>query len=119
MLLYVKSGKWSTSADIATLLDPNVSMFTNPTNEDQQLAQDHCLSIILAGSNKNVSQEATLHIYQEYLKGLRNYHKVKLGCIEVEGKKFTPPVRVQLNDKNITRIQKVNCHCLHGLDITH
>ena len=114
----VKSGKWSTSADIRMLLDPNVSMFTTPTNEDQELAQDHCLSIILAGANKNMSQEATMHIYQESLKGLRNYYKKKLGCIEVEGKKFTPPAHVLLNDKNHTYSER-DRHCLQGLESTH
>ena len=100
------SGKWNTTADIASLIDPSLSMFTAPSNDDQQLAQDHCLSIILAGANKNLSQEATMHIYQQSLKSNRNYFKKKLSDIEIEGKKFMPPVRIQINDKNISRVQK-------------
>ena len=100
-----KSGKWNTTANIASFLDPSVSMFKVPSNDDEHLAQDHCISIILAGANKAFSQEATLHNYEVSVKVLRQYYKKKLGSIEIEGKKLTPPVRTLLNDKNISKIQ--------------
>ena len=82
------------------------SMFSVPSNDDQQIAQDHCLSMILTGANKNLSQEATLHLYEESVNSLRKYFRKKLGGIEIEGKKFIPPVRVLINAKNISRVQQ-------------
>lgn len=45
-------------------------------------------------------------VYEESLNSLRRYHKLKLGDIEIDGKKFIPPVKVKLHDKNIARIQR-------------
>ena len=66
------------------LLDPSVSIFKVSKNEDEALAQDHCLSIILAGGNKTLSQEATFLVYEESINGMGRYHKLKLGGIEIE-----------------------------------
>ena len=71
----------------------------------------------MAGVNKNLSQEATLHVYDESINGMRRYHKLKLGGIEIEGKKFPPPVRVKLNDKNISRIQEGIVKAYKELDV--
>ena len=75
-------------------------------NEDEELAQDHCISIILSGANKTLSNQATLHLYTASLKGMRRYHKVKLSNFEIDGKKIRKPVRVQVNDTNLPQIQK-------------
>ena len=99
------------------LLDPSVGMFEPAKNADQALAQDHCLTIILVGANKNLCQEATMNIYDESLNAMRRYHKLKLGDIEIEGKKFTPPVKVKLHDKNISRIQQGIVAAYKNLDV--
>lgn len=96
---------WDDLCKAPYLIDPSISMFDAAENRGQVLAQNHVRSIVLSGASKNLSQEATMALYEESVKAMRKYHTEKLGDIEIEGKKFLPPVRTKLNDKNISRIQ--------------
>lgn len=91
--------------------------FQAPVNDDQRLAQDHCISIILTGARKTLSNVATVELYETSLKSVRKYHKAKLADIEIDGKKFRPPVRVLLNCHNIPRAQKQLCVAYKTLEI--
>lgn len=70
----------------------------------------------MTGARKTLSNVATVELYETSLKGIRQYHKAKLGDIEIDGKKFRPPVRVQLSSNNIPRAQKQLCEAYRTLD---
>lgn len=101
-----KSGKIKfTQKNIASMLDPKISIFESPKNSADQWSQNYALSTILSGANKNLSQAATVHLYETAMEGVRGYHKTVLGDIELNGKKIPPPPRVTLNENNISDFQ--------------
>lgn len=68
-----------------------VTLLQVPVNDDQRLAQKHCISTIVTGARKTLSNVATVELYETSLKGIRQYHKAKLGDIEIDGKKEVSP----------------------------
>ena len=70
------------------MLDPKVSIFESVKNSTGQWSQDYALSTVKSGGNKNLSQAATVHLYQTAMVGVRGYHKTVLGDLELNGRKF-------------------------------
>jgi len=60
----------------------------------------------MTGARKALSNASTQDLYSTSLRGIRQYHKSKLGNLEIDGKKFRKPVRVKINLHDITRVQK-------------
>ena len=86
------------------MLDPKVSFFESFKNSTGQWSQDYALSTVKSGGNKNLSQAATVHLYQTAMVGVRGYHKTVLGDLELNGKKIPPP-KVTLNEHNISQFR--------------
>ena len=70
------------------MLDPKVSFFESVKNSTGQWSQDCALSTVKSGGNKNLSQAATVHLYQTAMVGVRGYHKTVLGDLELNGRKI-------------------------------
>ena len=87
------------------MLDPKISIFESPKNSTEQWSQDYALSTVISGANKNLSQAATVHLYETAMGGVRGYHKTVLGDLELNGKKIPPPPKVTLNEHNISQFQ--------------
>ena len=49
---------------------------------------------------------ALLEIYQTSINGMRKYHNAKLADLSVDGKKFRPPIKIQINKTNLPNIQQ-------------
>ena len=114
--VFVKGGNWSQlTPDIGSMLDPSVSMFDPPKNDDEEFAQEHCLSVLLSGSKKTMSQAAILQTYSTSMSGIQKWHMLKTGNIEVDGKKFRKPPRVKVNPNNILRMQEGIVHTYKNL----
>ena len=60
---------------------------------------------MLSGTNKYLSQAAIVHLYNSAFEGVKGYHDVLLGKIEIDGKKIAPPPKVALNEHNISSLQ--------------
>ena len=87
------------------MLDPKISIFESPKNSTEHWLQDYASSTVISGTNKNLSQAATTHLYQTAMGGVRGYHKTVLGDLELNGKKIPPPPKVTLNEQNISQFQ--------------
>ena len=94
-----------TQKTIDSMIDPKISIFSKANNETEEWAQNNALSIILSGTNKNLSQAAIVHLYNTAMNGVQSYHQTVLGNIELNGKKISPPPRVAINEDNILSIQ--------------
>ena len=94
-----------TQKNIALMLDPKISIFESPKNSTGQWSQDYALPTVISGANKNLSQAATVHMYETAMGGVRSYHKTVLGDLELNGKKIPPPPKVTLNEHNISQFQ--------------
>lgn len=92
--------------EVTAMLDPRVSLFEHPKNNDEEWAQNFALNITLTGVRKNLSQVAIIDLYDTSMLGVRSYHQSKLWKIEVNGKKIPLPPRVTLNVDNVHTIQK-------------
>ena len=85
----------------------------------EEWSQFFCLSVTLSAANKNISQAATVHLYDTTIVGVRGYYDSVLGKVEVDGKRIPPPPpKVQLNDHNISTMQKALLEAYKELDIT-
>ena len=68
----VKGGniKFPPQKKIALMLDPKISIFESPKNSTEQWSQDYALSTVISGANKNLSQAATVHLYETTMGGV-------------------------------------------------
>ena len=81
--------------NIASLIDPKISMGAEAKDDFDTWAQDYALSVVLSGTNKYLSQAAIVHLYNSAFEGVKGYHDVLLGKIE----------KVALNEHNISSLQ--------------
>ena len=71
MKITVKGGNIKfTKKKIALMLDPKISIFESPKNSTEQWSQDYALSTVISGANKNLSQAATVHLYETTMGGV-------------------------------------------------
>ena len=71
----------------------------------EQWAQNDCLSVILSGINTNISPKTIIAMYNLMYNCVLKYHNVQLENIEVNGKRFVPPLKVRLNEHNIVNFE--------------
>ena len=91
--------------NISSLIDPKISMGTEAKDDFDTWAQDYALSVVLSGTNKYLPQAAIVHLYNSAFEGVKGYHDVLLGKIEIVGKKIAPPPKVALNEHTISSLQ--------------
>ena len=70
------------------MLDPKISIFESPINSTEHWSQDYVLSTVISGANKNLTQAATVHLYETAMGGVRGYQKTVLGYLKLNGRKF-------------------------------
>ena len=104
--------------DIASLLDPKISITAKPRDKLEAWAQNYALSVILTGVNKNISQAATVYMYDTTMVGLRGFYDIVFGDVEVDGKRIPPPPKVHVNNHNITLMEKGLLEAFKTLDVS-
>ena len=92
--------------NVASMLDPKVSLFEAPKDEDAEFAQDFCLSLILTGERKIFSKQGIIDTYETANEGVRLYYDRKFSKLEINNK-VAPPPCVALNSHNSRLSRKV------------
>ena len=91
---------------INTMLDPKLSMTEPPKDDLDEWAKNFCLSTILTGTKKMVSQETTIEFNESVVQGVKGYHNTVLKDVAVNKWKVVPPPKVLLDYNNIPKYEK-------------
>ena len=101
--------------NVGQMLDPRINLGDPPKDIVQECGQNPCRSVILSGVNTNIFQKNSYCYVQSFTQRCIKYHNVQLGNIEVNGKIFVLPSKVQLDEHNIVNFDLVFWKCLNKL----
>ena len=101
-----KHGKKLKMGKIDLMIDPHLSINAETHDSLDEWAKNYCITTVLTGANKMVSNVASICFYDSVMDGVRQYHETVLKDIVIDGKVVLPPPRVTLNSHNIPVIQK-------------
>ena len=89
------------------MLDPQINLAHKPQDDLERWALGTVYKTVYQGANKCISNAAVLEFYNNGHGMVKDYHTVlKKSGIKVLAN-LPPPMKVRLNDHNITNIQRM------------